>query len=969
MFTLDAEAVDIKLQLDSENVTTESLPVLLVEASRLFTVNSSFKRFDVKWASRQSHLTQATRSKKFFRRSTRDRRLADSAFTVATSQRNPSDNSPIVEKPSTKKKLPRTGRKNTGKKSSQRSSPIGTRSVARTRNPEPLSKLPSVSESESPNKNTSGGADEKTDTTARRALWVGEMASSSASGGAFVIIIAKYTMDFGGNPTPKIPLCRLVPFCRMRNYQTTSHMTEALKRSFETHCYMEHGTGFHVCPFNGSGKELFVTDADRQEWDMLWKMESDAFDEECRKNPAYSNLIGRKFATWDGNHRVITWMKVSLSPERTMRKAWHPRVRCVIICPPVQAYKQIEVAMHNLNASSHATVQYDWIHDAERCYQVLSTPLSEYKEMIGDDVYEEFEKSRLKTHANHRPWYSENMTAAAAAYILSYAEITVAKEAHRAAEEEEEKKKGEALSAVEKKEMWDDKVKEVCGPWQAMVFKYATITNPQLGPDFMLTVRELHNTIAKQEKKEWEVTYSVGVDRVKAFASADIHNSLKLELLRAHYSPLDVRTKYHHPPKHDVDIDIRPWLAQWSLWSTLELITIDILKKILNKEDQGDLSSEEFATRKDDELDRFHNYFSETKDSFWSSLWYPTDVDNEFCMYSEKDNLCRPISELSEWELENAPWWLEQRCDDSNIKFVSDAEEVCWKKLQAKEEPFKVTDGKFEEADDDIKVLEAALLEPSTDLTGLVVNTSRTKKQKEARQIPAQSKVDNDDGDGQTPSKKSKDKQKNPGSGRSSKSRHKKAEVEAPARKGRKKKAESEPESAADPAKIEATDPNATSPVQIPEPLKEKELDDQERQPKRLKKQKWHDGLERNLIISIERQLVVVKSSLQETYERIQANKRTIPMLPLPILDELKALCARVKGARVSGHCINNTRVQSAADCLYLDMPTGYKLIDDGEVPNWNLYPEVDLPRHLLNLGRSILDDRGSIIIIHPGTL
>ncbi|KAL3701808.1 hypothetical protein R1sor_019830 [Riccia sorocarpa] len=326
------------------------------------------------------------------------------------------------------------------------------------------------------------------------------------------------------------------------------------------------------------------------------------------------------------------------------------------------------------------------------------------------------------------------------------------------------------------------------------------------------------------------------------------------------------------------------------------------------------------------------------------------------------------MSELSEWELENAHWWLEQRCDDSNVKFVSDAEEVCWKKLQAKEEPFKVTDGKFEEADDDIKVLEAALLEQSTNLTELVVDTSRTKKQKESRQIPAQLKADNDDGDGQTPSKKSKDKQKNPGSSRSSRSRQKKAEVEAPARKGKKKKVESEPENTT--AEIEGTEPNATSPVQTQEPSKEKEPDDQERQPKRLKKQKWHDGLERtNIMISLDRPLVVVKSSLQDTYERIQVNKRTIPKLPLPILDELKALCARVKDRRASGHCINNARVQSAADCLYLDMPTGYKLTDDGEVPSWNLYPEVDLPRQLLNLGRSILDDRGSIIIVHPGTL
>ncbi|KAL3689481.1 hypothetical protein R1sor_015790 [Riccia sorocarpa] len=654
---------------------------------------------------------------------------ADSAFTENTSVPNQAESSPVVEKPSPKKKPEGTsGRKVRGKKSAKRS-PVGTRSVAR-KNPGQSSKLPSVSESESPVDKTSGEADDKSDTPARRALWVGEMASSSGSGGAFVSIIAKYTMDFGGNPTPKIPLCRLVPFCRVRNYQTTSHMTEALKRSFETHCYMEHGAGFHVCPFDGSGKELFVTDADRDEWDML---------------------------------------------------------------------------------SSHATVQYDWIQDAERCYQVLSTPLSEYKEMIGDEVYEEFEKSHLKTLANHRPWYSENMTAAAAAYILSYAEITVAKEANRATEEEEERKNGEALSAVEKKDRWDEKVKEVSGPWQAMVFKYATITNPMLGPDFMATVRELHNTIAKQEKKEREVTYSVGVDRVKAFASAGIHTSLKLELLRAHYSPVEVRTKYHHPPKHDVDIDIRPWLAQWSLW---------------------------------------------------------------------------------------------------------------------------------------------------------------TKKQKEARQIFVLSKADNVDGDGQTPAKKSRDKQKQTGSGRSSKSGQKKAESEAPARKGKKKKPEPEPEPENTHVEMEGTEPNDTSPIQTQEPSKEKDPDDQEPQPKRMKKQKWHDGLERkDIIISLDRPLVVVNSSLQDTYEKIEANKRRIPKLPVPIIDELKALCGRIKDQRASGHCINNARVASAADCQYLDMPTGYKLSEDGEVPSWNMYPKVDLPRQLMNLGRSILDNRGCIIIVHPGTL
>ncbi|KAL3685539.1 hypothetical protein R1sor_003561 [Riccia sorocarpa] len=81
--------------------------------------------------------------------------------------------------------------------------------------------------------------------------------------------------------------------------------------------------------------------------------------------------------------------------------------------------------------------------------------------MIGDDVYAEFEKSRLKAPSN-KAWYNENMTAAAASYILSYAEVTSAKELQPEVEVEEEKRLGKALSAKQKKDLWDAKVKEVC---------------------------------------------------------------------------------------------------------------------------------------------------------------------------------------------------------------------------------------------------------------------------------------------------------------------------------------------------------------------------------------------------------------------------------------------------------------------------------------------------------------------------
>ncbi|KAL3699176.1 hypothetical protein R1sor_017198 [Riccia sorocarpa] len=197
-------------------------------------------------------------------------------------------------------------------------------------------------------------------------------------GGGITIIIHSVTWDFGDLLTPKILLCRLVPFCRVRQFQTSSIQTEALKKSFETQCYMEHASAFHVTPFDKNGTPMYVKQEDRDRWDTLWRMENDEFDAEKLKEPAYKEL---------------------------------------------------------------ATIQ-----DAERYLQVLSTPLNAYKAMIGDDIYDEFEKSRLKAHLN-KAWYNENMTAVEVSYILSYAKVTIAKELQPEVEPEEEKRLGKALSA------------------------------------------------------------------------------------------------------------------------------------------------------------------------------------------------------------------------------------------------------------------------------------------------------------------------------------------------------------------------------------------------------------------------------------------------------------------------------------------------------------------------------------------
>ncbi|KAL3692508.1 hypothetical protein R1sor_006159 [Riccia sorocarpa] len=364
---------------------------------------------------------------------------------------------------------------------------------------------------------------------------------------AFSNIIHTYTMKFENNkPTPKIPLRRLVQFTRVRQFQTTSLQTEALKKSFETHCYMEHFAAFHVFLFDENRNEMLVTDEDKAGWDMLWRMESQEFDAECNKIPEYQHLVNKKFSTWDGNHRLIKWMQVS--------------------------------------------AQY-----SVKCY----------KEMIGPDVYEEFERARVKSPAK-TAWYHENMTSTAAAYILSFGEVSAAKDAQLA--EEEAKKQGKPLSSKQKKDMWDARVKEVCASWSSQVFKYATVVNPSLGPEFLATVRELHYSLTRVEKSKREVTHLVRLDRVKAFASAGIHNSLKIELLKVHYSDEKTQEIYHHPAKFDVDNDLRPWLPQWALWSSLELLSCDIVRKIGIVRDPKEEDEEEKTARLDAELDKFRAY-------------------------------------------------------------------------------------------------------------------------------------------------------------------------------------------------------------------------------------------------------------------------------------------------------------------------------------------------------------------------
>ncbi|KAL3682178.1 hypothetical protein R1sor_000200 [Riccia sorocarpa] len=478
-------------------------------------------------------------------------------------------------------------------------------------------------------------------------------------------------------------------------------------------------------------------------------------------------------------------------------------------------------------------------------------------------------------------------------YILSFAEVTAAKEAHRATEEAEEKRLGKSLTAKAKKDLWDAKVKDVCNTWYNVVFKYATIVNPQLGPEFLATVRKLHNTLAKTEKAKRSVTFCVSVDRVKAFAFAGIHNSLKIELLRAHYSDVTVKNMYHHPVNNDVDKDVRPWLAQWSLWSALELLSCDLIKKFGKQTLPDNMTPEEITSKLEEDVDRV--------------------------VMAAMSNL----------------WETLKRCVRRSCRMEKN---------------------KFETLDEAAMLDEAKLLGPNKDVDGLVVDTTRAKKLKEAAH-------DEEEWDTTKPKKKTS---------RGSKARTKQlAGGEKPPRKSSKKgveevEEESVPEAgSSQQAPIQEVEPAAVEvePVVVEVEVEAAEEADEERQRKRPKKRetkvsRFYEGYFRSdIYIPILQTLVVARSSLKHTVDVLQANKSSVQIAKVVLVEELKGLCSRVDAFRTQGYYINRKETNVAVDCLFLDMPSGYKISPGwGEVPIWNKYPEEDdLPKKLMNSGRVIL--------------
>ncbi|KAL3692509.1 hypothetical protein R1sor_006160 [Riccia sorocarpa] len=329
------------------------------------------------------------------------------------------------------------------------------------------------------------------------------------------------------------------------------------------------------------------------------------------------------------------------------------------------------------------------------------------------------------------------------------------------------------------------------------------------------------------------------------------------------------------------------------------------------------------------------------------------------------------------------------------------------------EDPFNVSHDRFESGEEDDVIAQAQFVEPSSKVDGLVLDTSRTKKQKEARQS-SKAEEEKDTG-GNTPTEKGKE-QRNPrsciynlfhcassgvrrkfdwliaetlsylnfireGRTRSAKKQTTKEKAPKQLKKKRDEPAEAEPvpETETPVPEVDPIVPEAgTSSPAVEEEATghDKSVQKEDaRQKKRSKKQAnmqlvYEGCFREDVYFPMKNRCVIVKSSLKETHDLLHGNKTKTIKYHVPIDEELKKICAALDSRRAGGFLMNKKQVLTAADCLYLDLPTGLKIDEDDTVHTWNIFPgEDDLPRKLMGLGRIILDDRGCLIILHRWTL
>ncbi|KAL3699181.1 hypothetical protein R1sor_017203 [Riccia sorocarpa] len=337
--------------------------------------------------------------------------------------------------------------------------------------------------------------------------------------------------------------------------------------------------------------------------------------------------------------------------------------------------------------------------------------------------------------------------------------------------------KGTPWSESQKSKWWKDMLADATRHWNSLIQKYTTIVNPSLGPEFMSTVRELQTTLALQDKGKKDVKVEVGIDRIKAFASASVPRDLKIKLLKVHYSSdAALRSASFHPQGNDLDSDIRPWLHQWAMWAMLETYCLSMLSSCVAL--QAGIVTEEVAA---EEEEKFLKHFDNYRHKVWKTVlnsgkndrhliidgrrakrlffryavWvrvfetlpacftlWRLQPEEPYSMFSNEDPFSTKWDDLADWMRANCPFYIEQM--ESPVTMYDDQVVTTFTKLKRKKDdqtPKTPTIEVEEEAKDGGNSGQGGAFVKASDSTPAVPKSNRRTRKKKAEiapEVPAQ---------------------------------------------------------------------------------------------------------------------------------------------------------------------------------------------------------------------------------------
>ena len=125
----------------------------------------------------------------------------------------------------------------------------------------------------------------------------------------------------------KIPLCRMVLLPKVRPLLISD--VRRLESDF-VHGYREGDRVFYVSITDDTGSSRLVSEEIISSWNLHWKHANDAFEQELKTNDHWSDLSGKMFFVWDGNHRHQAW-STYISRLHSEDPNWHFSVDSILL--------------------------------------------------------------------------------------------------------------------------------------------------------------------------------------------------------------------------------------------------------------------------------------------------------------------------------------------------------------------------------------------------------------------------------------------------------------------------------------------------------------------------------------------------------------------------------------------------------------------------------------------------------------